>query len=58
MAKFSGALTMFAEKAKERDAFWVERAKLQFAVSLERQRRAAGLPMLLLPRSWARARHT
>jgi cyanate lyase len=42
-AKFSGALKMFAEKAQERDAYRVERAKLQFAVSLERQRRAAGL---------------
>lgn len=43
MAKFSGVLKNYAEKAKERDAFWIERTKLQFATSLEKQRRNAGM---------------
>jgi len=41
--RISKALNDFAEKAKARDTFWVETAKLNFAVALEKQRRTAGL---------------
>ena len=43
MANFSSALKGFAARAKERDSYWVEVAKLSFAVSLEARRKAAGL---------------
>ena len=41
--KISKAMQKFADRAKERDSYWFERAKLNFAVDLEKQRRAAGL---------------
>ena len=43
MKKISGALKGFVEKARLSDSYWVERAKLNFALALERQRKAAGL---------------
>lgn len=43
MAKFFGALKEVFEQAKQRDSYWVEEAKLQFAIALERQRRSAGM---------------
>jgi len=36
-------LKAFVDEAKQTDAYWVESAKLEFAVALEQQRRAAGL---------------
>ncbi len=36
-------LKAFVDEAKETDAYWVESAKLEFALALEQQRRAAGL---------------
>lgn len=43
MKKISKALRKFVDDASTSDAYWVESAKLQFAVRLERRRRAAGL---------------
>jgi len=43
MAKFSGVLKKAVEQAKGRDSYWVESAKLQFAVALEAQRKAADM---------------
>lgn len=39
--KISKALKGFLEDARKSDSYWIEAAKLQFAVSLETQRRAA-----------------
>ena len=36
-------LKAFVDEAKQTDAYWVESAKLEFALALEQQRRAAGL---------------
>lgn len=36
-------LADFISKAKESDTYWVEKAKLDFAISLEGQRRKAGM---------------
>ena len=41
--KTSKALQEFADRARERDSYWFERAKLSFAIDLEKRRRAAGL---------------
>ncbi len=41
MMKMSKALSKFFEEAKATDSYWVEDAKLQFAISLEAQRRAS-----------------
>lgn len=43
MAKFSGTLKAFVEKAKQQDSYWVEETKLQFALALESQRKSAGM---------------
>ena len=43
MKKISKALRAFVDKARATDAYWIEAAKLHFAVSLDRQRAAAGL---------------
>lgn len=43
MKKISKALKAFVDKARASDSYWVEAAKLHFAVSLDRQRDAAGL---------------
>lgn len=43
MKKISKALKAFVEKAQATDSYWIEAAKLHFAVSLDRQRQAAGL---------------
>jgi transcriptional regulator with XRE-family HTH domain len=39
----SKKLKAFVDEAKQSDAYWVESAKLEFALALEQQRRAAGL---------------
>jgi transcriptional regulator with XRE-family HTH domain len=39
--KLSKELQAFAEEAKQTDEYWVERAKLAFAIGLEKQRVAA-----------------
>ena len=39
----SKKLKAFVDEAKQTDAYWVESAKLEFALTLEQQRRAAGL---------------
>ncbi len=39
----SKKLKAFVDEAKQTDAYWVESAKLEFALNLEQQRRAAGL---------------
>jgi transcriptional regulator with XRE-family HTH domain len=39
----SKQLKAFVDEAKQTDAYWVESAKLEFALALEQQRRAAGL---------------
>ena len=39
----SKKLKAFVDEAKQTDAYWVESAKLEFAMALEQQRRAAGL---------------
>ena len=36
-------LKAFVDEAKQTDSYWVESAKLEFALNLEQQRRAAGL---------------
>lgn len=41
--KTSKALKGFVDEARGGDSYWVESAKLQFAVCLERQRRAANM---------------
>lgn len=41
--KLSKALKAFAERAKESDTYWIERAKLDFAQRLEEQRIRAGM---------------
>lgn len=41
--KLSKALLKFTELAKGKDVFWVERAKLDFAIALEAQRQNAGM---------------
>ena len=41
--KISKALKTFIEESKQGDSYWVESAKLQFALSLERQRRAVDM---------------
>lgn len=41
--KISKTLKGFVEKARASDGYWVEAAKLGFAVSLEQQRKTAGL---------------
>lgn len=41
--KMSKALQALVREAAKDDAYWVERAKLDFATSLESQRRRAGL---------------
>lgn len=43
MKKISKALRDFVEKARASEGYWIEAAKLHFAVSLDRQRVAAGL---------------
>src|SRR5437879_3337784 len=37
------SLEQFLADAKTRDSYWVERAKLEFSISLERERKKAGL---------------
>lgn len=39
----SKSLKAFLDKAKQSDAYWVEKAKLSFALALERWRRQSGL---------------
>ncbi len=39
----SKALQKFAELAKGNDTYWIERAKLDFSMALENQRRGAGM---------------
>ena len=39
----SKKLKAFVDEAKQTDAYWVESAKLEFALALDQQRRAAGL---------------
>ena len=41
--KLSKTFQKFVAQAKERDSFWVERAKLDFSMSLEKQRRDSGM---------------
>lgn len=41
--KISKALRGFIEDARNTDSYWVEEAKLQFALGLEAQRRLAGM---------------
>jgi transcriptional regulator with XRE-family HTH domain len=41
MTKMSDVLRGFVEQARASDSFWVEEAKLQFAMALETQRKAA-----------------
>lgn len=41
--KVSKALKGFVDEARQDDSYWVESAKLQFALGLERQRRAAAM---------------
>lgn len=43
MIKTSKTLKSFIEKARETDSYWVERAKLDFSLDLERQRKSAKL---------------
>ncbi len=38
----SKALQKFIDKSKETDSYWVEKAKLDYSVALERQRKVAG----------------
>lgn len=41
--KLNKALKLFESQAKMRDSYWIEKAKLDFAVSLEKQRRQVGM---------------
>lgn len=41
--KMSKALKGFVDEAREGDSYWVESAKLQFALCLERQRRSGNM---------------
>ena len=41
--KMSKALREFVQTGKQSDSYWVEAAKLQFALDLEDRRRAAGM---------------
>lgn len=43
MIRMNKALRAFIEEARESDSYWVESAKLQFALALEKQRGAIGL---------------
>ena len=39
----SKALQKFVEQAKSSDSYWVEKAKLEYAAALEKQRKSAGM---------------
>lgn len=41
--KLSKAIQKFVERAKESDSYWVEKTKLDFSLSLEKQRRTVGM---------------
>ncbi len=41
--KLSKTLRKFVQTAREGDTFWVEQAKLDFAIMLEKRRKSAGL---------------
>ena len=41
--KLSKAIKKFVDRAKENDSYWVERTKLDFSLSLEKQRRIIGM---------------
>jgi ribosome-binding protein aMBF1 (putative translation factor) len=41
--KLSKAIQRFIERAKEDDSYWIERTKLDFSLSLEKQRRIVGM---------------
>ena len=41
--KLSKAIQKFVERAKESDSYWVEKTKLDFSLSLEKQRRAVDM---------------
>ena len=41
--KISQALKSFIEESKQGNSYWAESAKLQFALALERQRKAVGM---------------
>ena len=43
--KTSKGLMAFLEKARQSDSYWVEQAKLDFAVLLEQRRRAASMSL-------------
>ncbi len=42
--KLSESLKNFKEEAQKQDRYWVEKTKLDFAMNLERQRKANNLP--------------
>ena len=41
--KLSKAIQKFVDRAKEGDSYWVEKTKLDFSLSLEKQRRVIGM---------------
>ncbi len=41
--KLSKAIQKFVDRAKEGDGYWVDRTKLDFSLSLEKQRRVVGM---------------
>lgn len=51
--KLSKALQRAKEAAEARDSYWVEKAKLDFAVALERRRKTVGLPYAALAKKLA-----
>ncbi len=51
--KLSKALQRAEEQAQERESYWIEKAKMDFAIALERRREAVGLPYASLAKKLA-----
>lgn len=48
--KLSKAIQKFVDRAKEGDSYWVEKTKLDFSLSLEKQRRVVGMSYAAIAR--------
>lgn len=46
--KLSKALQKFTEQAQKDDSYWVEKAKLDYSVALEKQRKRSGMTLAAL----------
>lgn len=53
--KLSKSLKQFEDQARQHDSYWVERAKLDFSIQLERLRRAKGMTCVALAEKFGRS---